>query len=114
MNDPTRISSSGFDVMVCSCPDGPYLGARKSGTPCCCEACGFLVREQVDHILVQFATSGSDGRPDPGYPLVPGHPLENLRFSSLGGWFWVCGCAATGVASSQGAARVIPPGGTDG
>lgn len=54
MNNWFPDDQHGFSVAVCDCPEGPYIGARKSGTPCCCERCGFMTREQfeflVDHI----------------------------------------------------------------
>jgi hypothetical protein len=42
----------GFRVELCSC-DVPYMGARKAGTPCCCEVCGFMIKEQYDAIVEQ-------------------------------------------------------------
>jgi len=36
----------GFSIVLCHCEEGPYYGARKMGTPCRCERCGFMVREQ--------------------------------------------------------------------
>ena len=42
---------SGYDVLICTCPEGPYLGARKMGTPCCCERCGFITADQWNHIV---------------------------------------------------------------
>lgn len=42
------VDPDGFSINLCTCPDGAYLGARKAGTPCCCERCGFMTREQWD------------------------------------------------------------------
>lgn len=42
---------SGYEVVICSCDCGPYTGARKAGTPCCCEICGFMTQEQYDYIV---------------------------------------------------------------
>jgi hypothetical protein len=41
----------GYLLKVCSCPTGPYLGARRAGTPCCCESCGFITRDQLDALF---------------------------------------------------------------
>jgi len=40
----------GYDIGLCACDEGPYLGARKAGTPCCCERCGFITLDQWEHI----------------------------------------------------------------
>lgn len=37
---------SGYSLIVCSC-EVPYLGARKTGTPCCCEVCGFIMPDAM-------------------------------------------------------------------
>jgi len=42
---------SGYAVSICACPEGPYLGARKAGTPCCCERCGFMTQEQYEALV---------------------------------------------------------------
>lgn len=47
----TGVSEDGFAIAICSCTQGPYLGARKMGTPCCCERCGFMIQEQYDAII---------------------------------------------------------------
>lgn len=39
-----------YVVKVCKCPEGPYFGAQKWGTPMHCERCGFLTEEQIDLI----------------------------------------------------------------
>lgn len=39
-------TGDGLAVSICRCEGGPYLGARKAGTPCCCERCGFLTENQ--------------------------------------------------------------------
>lgn len=44
-NAPTT-AHDGYELSVCRCDGGPYLGARKSGTPCCCERCGFITENQ--------------------------------------------------------------------
>lgn len=49
------VPRSGYAIDLCSCPEGPHLGARKMGTPCCCERCGFMTVEQHAAIL---ATAG--------------------------------------------------------
>jgi hypothetical protein len=36
----------GYSIALCGCEGGPYLGARKMGTPCCCERCGFMTWDQ--------------------------------------------------------------------
>ena len=48
------MSESGYALTVCSCEGGPYLGARKAGTPCCCEVCGFITQEQLDALLATY------------------------------------------------------------
>lgn len=40
----------GYDIGLCQCYGGPRLGARKAGTPCCCERCGFMTPDQWQHI----------------------------------------------------------------
>lgn len=40
----------GYALRVCSCEQGPYLGTRRSGTPCCCERCGYLTPDQWTYI----------------------------------------------------------------
>jgi len=47
-----------YDVSVCRCDAGPYLGARKAGTPCCCEVCGFITQEQLDHLARRSVNEG--------------------------------------------------------
>lgn len=42
---------NGYDIIVCSCAEGPYLGARKAGTVCTCERCGFITEDQLNHIV---------------------------------------------------------------
>lgn len=41
----------GYSIALCSCADGPYLGARRMGSPCCCERCGRVTPDQW-HFLV--------------------------------------------------------------
>ena len=36
---------AGYSIRLCDC-EVPYLGARKAGTPCCCEVCGFMTPTQ--------------------------------------------------------------------
>lgn len=40
----------GYAIALCTCPQGPYIGARKSGTPCCCERCGFMTPDQFEFL----------------------------------------------------------------
>lgn len=40
----------GYSIAICACSGGPYLGARKMGTPCCCERCGLMTQEQFDFL----------------------------------------------------------------
>lgn len=40
----------GYSIMLCTCPEGPYLGARKAGSPCCCERCGYMTIDQMQAI----------------------------------------------------------------
>lgn len=42
---------SGYAVEVCRCEEGAYLGARKAGTPCRCERCGFMTADQLAAIV---------------------------------------------------------------
>jgi hypothetical protein len=51
---------SGYNVLVCSCPEGPYYGAQMMGTVTKCERCGFMTQEQLDRILVRFAERGRE------------------------------------------------------
>lgn len=44
----------GYDIQLCECPEGPYLGARKMGTPCCCERCGFMTSDQFEWIIETY------------------------------------------------------------
>lgn len=46
---------SGYAVEVCRCEEGAYLGARKAGTPCCCERCGFMTADQLAAIVREHA-----------------------------------------------------------
>lgn len=46
-----RTEPEGYSLNVCTCAGGPYLGARRIGTPCRCERCGFITRDQLDAIL---------------------------------------------------------------
>lgn len=48
---PPEHANDGYKIMVCPCPGGAYLGARKEGTPCRCERCGFITAEQLGAIL---------------------------------------------------------------
>lgn len=41
----------GYSLAICDCENGPYLGARKMGSPCTCERCGYITQEQLDFIL---------------------------------------------------------------
>ncbi|GAW50590.1 MULTISPECIES: hypothetical protein [unclassified Nocardioides] len=66
MSDPTTESDQtqvwfpddqhGYSIALCVCTGGAYLGARPMGTPCCCERCGRLTREQWD-FLVEHVTA---------------------------------------------------------
>lgn len=40
------VDPEGYSLCLCTCPEGPYLGARKAGSPCCCERCGFMTIDQ--------------------------------------------------------------------
>ena len=40
----------GYSIGICRCDGGPYLGARKMGTPCRCERCGFITQDQFDFL----------------------------------------------------------------
>lgn len=44
------LTESGYPIALCSCGEGPYVGARMAGRPCCCERCGFMVPEQWEAI----------------------------------------------------------------
>lgn len=46
------ISRPGYAVTICSC-DYPYVGARKLGTPDCCEVCGFMTPDQYAAIILR-------------------------------------------------------------
>lgn len=46
LREPGALAHRGYDLTVCRCEGGPYLGARKAGTPCCCERCGFITEDQ--------------------------------------------------------------------
>lgn len=48
---PEWVTTGGYGIALCSCKEGPYLGARMAGTPCRCERCGFMTREQWDAIV---------------------------------------------------------------
>lgn len=50
--------AAGYTVEICACPDGAYLGARKAGTPCCCERCGYMTRDQYDALLAEAREEG--------------------------------------------------------
>ena len=65
----------GYSIALCRCADGPYLGARKMGTPCCCERCGFMTQDQWDALLEWLAEQVH--RPGCGVPT------ERT---------WACGC----------------------
>ena len=41
----------GYSIALCRCKDGPYLGARQMGTPCCCERCRRMTQEQFDYLV---------------------------------------------------------------
>ena len=41
----------GYSIALCRCEDGPYLGARRMGKPCCCEQCGFMTQDQFDFLV---------------------------------------------------------------
>lgn len=45
-----------YPLPLCVCPEGPYLGAQKLGTPVRCERCGFMTREQHDAIVAAHTT----------------------------------------------------------
>lgn len=51
----------GFSIVLCHCEEGPYFGARKAGAPCCCERCGFMVREQWEALAATCVTTPGDG-----------------------------------------------------
>lgn len=53
---------NGYDVALCVCEGGAYLGARQMGQPCCCEQCGRLTRDQWDHLVSAAATRAADDR----------------------------------------------------
>lgn len=44
----------GYHIVVCSCGPAQHIGGRKSGTPDCCERCGFITQAQLDSLLAQF------------------------------------------------------------
>jgi hypothetical protein len=63
----------GYSIALCACKDGPYLGDRQMGTPCVCERCRRLTREQWDflvralldaHAPATCSTCGDSGRVD--------------------------------------------------
>ena len=51
----------GYALVMCHCEEGPYLGARRAGAPCCCERCGMMTQEQYDDIEARILI---DKRPD--------------------------------------------------
>jgi hypothetical protein len=55
---PPATAHDGYALIVCSCDDGPYIGARKAGTPCCCEVCGFITQDQLDAVLAPDTGAG--------------------------------------------------------
>jgi hypothetical protein len=46
----TTAGHGGYTVYTCHC-SVPYVGARKEGTPACCETCGYMTPEQLASIL---------------------------------------------------------------
>lgn len=54
MSDQTEAwpigDQAGYDIKLCTCEDGAYVGARQMGKPDCCERCGFMTPDQWDHI----------------------------------------------------------------
>lgn len=42
----SKTAPTGYDLNICRCDGGPYLGARQAGAPCCCERCGFMTEDQ--------------------------------------------------------------------
>ena len=52
------MTTDGYDLTICACKDGPYLGARKAGAPCCCERCGRMTREQYDALAAPLWDEG--------------------------------------------------------
>lgn len=53
-----------YRVIICSCEEGPYIGARKAGTVDACERCGFITPEQFQAIIEQ------------GKPVYPKHEYD--------------------------------------
>lgn len=51
----------GYSIVLCHCKEGPYLGARKMGTPCCCERCGFMTREQWEALAASVLPPRAGG-----------------------------------------------------
>lgn len=41
----------GYSIALCECDGGPYLGARRMGTPCVCETCRRITPEQWDFLV---------------------------------------------------------------
>lgn len=50
----------GYSIALCECEDGPYLGARQMGTPCVCEQCRRVTREQFEFLYESFRTDETD------------------------------------------------------
>lgn len=58
---------NGYSIALCECDDGPYLGARRMGTPCRCERCGRLTPEQWEFLAEHVrAEARPPGRPQGG------------------------------------------------
>ena len=56
----------GYSVAICRCEEGPYLGARKMGTPCRCERCGFMTQEQFDFLTESLFAAAAAAWRDEG------------------------------------------------
>lgn len=41
----------GYSLTACSCAEGPYIGARRAGSPCCCERCGLITLEALEALV---------------------------------------------------------------
>lgn len=44
------VDSAGWEITLCECAGGPHFGARRSGSPACCEDCGMLARDHFEAI----------------------------------------------------------------
>jgi hypothetical protein len=61
----------GYSIAICVCEGGPYLGSRMMGTPCCCETCGRMTRDQWDFLVEHFKREESPQHASgDGWPTV--------------------------------------------